>query len=180
MKINKKALVAVLLVGSILLSACGDKADGKRNKKNKKEEHRARILDTYTLDDIEEKTNAKEMVESVYYNEDCYRVNSNNKYNNARFIIFDSEVEAQEFYEDAIEDYLLSKSYSDDKYSIGYEYGVCDASIIDMVLVDKNIVMIAETAIYGDWAVVDGEDSEACGTVYLDDDDIAKIVEEWS
>ncbi|MCQ2531686.1 MAG: hypothetical protein MJ093_03160 [Saccharofermentans sp.] len=181
MKINKKAIVSVLLVCTILLSACSEKETKKHSKrKDKKTSKPTLIVDEYSLEDIEEKTNASDLVETCYYSSDCYMVQSSNKYNNVRFMVFDSNKEAREFYEDAVDEYLTSTSYSDDKYSIGWEYGVCDASILDMILVDKNIVLVAELEFWGDEAYIEGEDYEPCGKVYLDDNDIAKIVEEWS
>lgn len=177
MKINKKALVAVLLAGSMLLSACVSDNSRKSKHKGKKEK---KVTSHYTVEDIEGKTNARELEDGVYFSEDCYVVRSNNKYNNVRFIVFDSDRKAEKFYEEAVDSYLTGVDEEGDNYSIGYEYGVCDASIIDMILVDKNIVLVAEVAMYGDWAYVEGDEYEPAGTVYLNEDQIAKIVAEWS
>ena len=175
MKNSIKTIMVMLLVGTVLLTSCADKKETKRRKHKKRE---TKIESLYSADIIEDEVNANEIVTSYYYDYDCYRVNSSNKYNNARFLIFDTEKEAQEFYDYAIENYLTSCDYSDEKYSIGWEFGVCDASIKDMILIDKNMVMVAEVSIYGEWVGPD-EDTPS-GTVYLSDRDIESIVEQWS
>lgn len=179
---RKFSRVVILLVAICLLVFCACSKDSGKKRTHKKDNPTTQMSingKKYTYDDVFEKTNATEMTDSRFFNIECKRIQSDNKYNKALVFVYDSDVEATENYYNLVDRSLISVSTEGDNYSIGYEEGVCDASIKIMIFHVDNLILIMDVSISSDWAVDIDDGYVEPPHIYLSDSDIEDIVEEW-
>lgn len=170
-------VLTTLLIGTMLFTSCDDGSRSRR-RHSKGNESFSVIGELYDEADVMEITGADSLEEGRFFDNDCLTVRSNNKYNNTRIVLFDSEDEAEDYYSDVVNSYITNIEEAGSNYVIGPEYGVCDASFDIMILQDSNAVLI--TTVESSYYVETVEGGGVSTTINLTDEEVAEISEEWS